>query len=273
MKKLACLLIFLMLLIPITSNAAELYGFFLGGYSFAVNESYVDTHNNKDIYWNPNNGWGFLAGLGLKLSKLFDIRIDITGVFGYYKYQTDDGGKVNTETQAGRAPATWNTEWSQSFNFHVTFIVKLIQTGKFIPYIGLGAGFGYLKSYETWEYNNVDGEDAKLYIRKYYPLALSFKGSLGFMWQIMKKVGIMFEVSFTLVNFVMSKVILYKYTIGGEDHTDDYTLGERTYTYEYDIPDENKGGDCLLAGFNYSNYPQQKIGTALGVYMGVYFYF
>ncbi len=270
---LLCIFITLQFVIVNQASALKLSGYFLGGYSFAVNESYVDTHKNKDIYWNPNSGWSFRAGIIFALSERFDLRIDIDGVFGYYKYGTDDGGKVNTESQAGNNPPTTNTEWSQSFNFHIMLIAKIITRGKFLPYFGIGAGIGILQSYETWEFKNADGDNAKVFIRKYYPIALSFKGVVGFVWKIMNKLGLMLEASFTLVNFVMSKVIINKYTINGVDHTDDYTLGERTYTYQYDIEDENKGGDCLLAGFNYSNYPQQKISTVFSVQMGVFFQF
>lgn len=273
MKKILIILLFLVLLLPAFSFSLDMNFYFLGGYSFAVNSSYVDTHANKDIYWNPNNGWAFKTGLGFVLSKTFEIRIDITAVFGYYKYKTDDGGKVNTESNANRRPPTMNTEWSQSFNFHVTFITKLVQKGRFIPYIGLGIGLGYLKSYETWEYSNVNNLPAKLYITKYYPIALSLAGSFGFRWMLTKKLGLMMEATFTVVNFVMKKVVLHKYTIDGVDHTNDYSLAERTYTYDYNIPDENKGGECLLAGFAYSNYPQQKIGTSLGIYMGIIYNF
>jgi hypothetical protein len=273
MKKPLFLPLFFILTLPLSLSAKQTYIYFTGGYSFAVNYSYIDTTANKDIYWNPNNGWALKAGFGIVISPIFDLRMDITGVFGYYKYPTRDGGKVNTENQVGSSPPTVNVEWSQSFNIHFTLIAKLVQKGSFIPYIGVGAGIGYLKSYETWDFINSNNQHAKLYLRKYYPIALSFSGTIGFKWMFTKNLGLIFESAFYLVNYVMKKVIIYKYTIDGVDHTNDYTLAQRTYTYHYDIPDENKGGECLLSGFNYANYPQHKIGTAFKTFLGVVYFF
>ena len=67
----------------------------------------------------------------------------------------------------------------------------------------------------------------------------------------------------------MYRVELTNYYIDDSDTIGEYTDKDRVYKYSFSAPDENKGGDCLLAGFAYQNYPQQKIGTNVAIKIGL----
>lgn len=232
----------------------------LGGYAAPVNSSYVDTFENQDIYWNPNSGLNAELRLAYPINEHMSIVIPADLIVGYYQYNTTDGRKVNTEAQAGNTPKTVNTEWS----FSPSIVpMLLVETGSSpaIPYIGIGAGLGLLWSYETWDFTNDNGDNAQLVIDKFYAPTPVFKGEVGWKIPYEKKLDIHIAGVFTMVNYIMTRVELSHYYINGADTISEYDTKDTVYSYAYNVPDENKGGDCLLAGFAYNNYPQQKIST------------
>ena len=241
---------------------------FLAGYAIPVNSSYVDTHENQDIYWNPNSGFNFEFRLTYHFTKLIRLAFPLDVVIGLYQYTTTDGRKVNTEAQAGNKPITTNTEWSIAPNFVPIFQVKPHKHPA-VPYIGFGLGIGVLWSFETWDFTNADNKRTVLVINKYYYPTPLFKGELG--WDIPINGRLHFQIAstFNLANYIMYRVELSHYYVGGEDKIGDYDEKSRYYTYGFDVPDENKGGDCLLAGFTYQNYPQQKISTNFAIKLGL----
>lgn len=245
---------------------------FLAGYAFPINASYIDTFKNQDIYWNPNSGGNLEIRLTIKCNDYLYVAFPVDLVAGYYQYKTTDGRKVNTEAQAGTAPETINREWSVAPNFGVMVLAK---PGKHpaIPYIAIGAGVALMWSFESWDFTNVDGKDTLLVITKHYWPNPVFKGEVG--WLIPLKKGFYFRIAatFNLSNFIMRKVVLSHYYIDGDDHISDYDEKSTIYNYAFNAPDENKGGDCLLAGFSYKNYPQQKIGTNIGFKIGIAYNF
>lgn len=239
-----------------------------GGYAVPVNASYVDTYQNDDIYWNPNSGASLSAAVNLRVNDAVRLIFPADLVVGYTRYQTTDGRKVNTETQAGTTPDTTNTEWS--FAPNVGAMIR-VQTGKkpAAPYIGVGAALGMLWSFETWQFTNVDGEDTKLSIVKHYWPTPVLKGEVGWLFPLKENLGLNIATTFSMANFMMRKVVLTHYRVGGDDRIEEYDEQSTVYNYSFDSPDENKGGDCLLAGFNYNNYPQQKISTNVSLRIGV----
>ena len=66
----------------------------------------------------------------------------------------------------------------------------------------------------------------------------------------------------------MVRAELTNYYINDEDTISDWDEKSRVYNYSFNAPDENKGGTCLLAGFNFANFPEQKIGTTAGIKIG-----
>lgn len=242
------------------------------GYAIPINASYIDTYQNDDIYWNPNSGINLDLRMSIKCNDYLWVVLPIDFVAGFYRYKTTDGRKVNTEAQAGNAPDTMNNEWSVAPNFVPMVHVR---PGKHpaIPYIGLGLGIGFLWSFESWEFTNADGKNALLMIAKYYWPTPLFKGEIG--WKIPVKNGVSIEIgaTFNLANFIMRRVELTNYYINGRDTIGNFDEKDKVYSYSFNAPDENKGGDCLLAGFAYKNYPQQKISTNVSIKFGVSYTF
>ncbi|MBN2546405.1 MAG: hypothetical protein JXB50_11455 [Spirochaetes bacterium] len=239
----------------------------MAGYAIPVNANYIDTYQNDDIYWNPNGGIDIDLRITIKFHPLIYFSIPFDTVFGFYKYITTDGRKVNTETQAGTTPVTTNWEWSVAPNI-VPMIMYKPYDHPAVPYIGIGIGVGFLVSYESWEFTNVDDKAAKLVIVKYYLPQPSFKGEFGWYVPITKKLHFRIATVFNMVNYPMIRVVLTNYYIDGEDHISEYDEKSRIYNYAFNSPDENKGGDCLLAGFNYANWPEQKIGSNVTLKIG-----
>jgi hypothetical protein len=237
------------------------------GYGFPINESYIDTIGSRDIYWNPHSGITLDLRFTLKVHEFVFIALPIATSFGIYQYETEDGKKINTEAQAGNKPITTNTEWSFAHDFVPMVYVK---PGKHtaIPYIGIGVGVGVCWSWETWEFTNVDDDKVKLVIQKSYLPNAVFKGELGWIIPINKRLSFRVAGFFTLTNAVMIRVELTNYYINDVDTIGDWDEKSRVYNYAFNAPDENKGGDCLLSGFNFENYPQQKIGSTAGIKLG-----
>lgn len=245
---------------------------FMMGYSVPINCSYIDTYKNQDIYWNPNSGVNFDLRFTVKFNDYLSLSFPIDLTVGYYQYTTTDGRKINTEDQAGNQPITTNREWSVAPNFAVMLMVK---PGKHpaVPYFSFGIGVAFLWSFESWDFTNVNNQSALLMIAKYYYPTPSFKGEIGWFVPITKKLSFRIAGVFNLSNFIMYRVELTNYYIDGEDTIGNYNEKDTVYSYAFNVPDENKGGDCLLAGFAYQNYPQQKIGTNLSLKIGFSFNF
>jgi hypothetical protein len=239
-----------------------------GGYAAPVNASYIDTYQNDDIYWNPNSGLTVSTSLVIRISEMVSLAVPAELVVGYTRYTTTDGRKVNTEAQAGTTPDTTNREWSFAPNLGAMLIVR---TGRrpASPYIGVGAALGMLWSYESWEFTNVDGDETRLVIAKRYWPTPVLKGEVGWIIPFRGRWDLNVAATFNMANFIMKKVILTHYYVDGDDRIDEYDEKSTVYNYSFDSPDENKGGDCLLAGFTYQNYPQQKISTNVAVRIGV----
>jgi hypothetical protein len=237
------------------------------GYAAPLFASYIDTYQNQDIYWNPNSGINLDVRLRIRLTDHLSLTFPADFVFGIYQYYTTDGRKINTEAQAGNAPKTVNTEWSIAPNFAPMLHVYPSKHPA-CPYLGIGIGIGALFSFESWDFTNVDGNEALLVISKFYYPSPQFKGEIG--WNIPVKNGVSFNASFVfnLANYVMYRVVLTNYYINGTDTIGEYNERDTIYSYAFSVPDENKGGDCLLAGFAYQNYPQQKISTNLSIKIG-----
>lgn len=242
------------------------------GLALPVNASYVDTYENQDIYWNPNSGLSFDMKLTYKFSPSVWLSLPLETVVGYFRYTTTDGRKVNTEAQEGNTPLTTNTEWSVAPSF-VPMLMLKADAKNTTPYIGIGAGIGLMWSYETWDFTNNDGNDALLYITKYYDPAIIFKGETGISIPLRKRLALNIAGTFTVANYVMKRVELSHYYIAGTDTIAAYDVVDTVYSYGFDVPDENKGGDCLLAGFAYNNYPQQKIGTNFNIKVGFTYHY
>lgn len=238
------------------------------GYAFPVNESYIDTHQNDDIYWNPNSGINIDTRLNFNFNKNLSLIIPLNTNIGYYQYKTTDGRKVNTEAQAGNRPETTNTEWSIAPDLGIMVKAKLGDSS-LLPYIAVGISAGLLYSWETWEFQDDNGDDAKLDILKMYDISPVFKGEIGWNIPLKDKVDLKIAATFNLVNYIMKRVELTHYYINGVDRIDEYDEKSTVYNYSYNAPDENKGGDCLLAGFTYNNYPQQKISTNFSLKFGI----
>jgi hypothetical protein len=229
-------------------------------FAMPVNASYIDTYQNEDIYWNPNAGLAACTALRIRVNDLVSIALPLEVVVGWTRYTTTDGRKVNTEAAAGTNPRTTNTEWSIAPSLGAEVLVRLGR-GPASPYIGIGACLGLLWSGESWEFVNVDGEHARLtMIKDYWPTPI-LRGEVGWDIPLRNRWALNAALTFSMANFVMKRVTLTHYYIDGEDHIDEYDEKSRVYTYAYDAPDENKGGDCLLAGFTYQNYPQDKISS------------
>lgn len=239
------------------------------GYAVPVNESYVDTYQNNDIYWNPNSGLNLDFRFKMDLSDSLTLALPINLNVGFFQYTTTDGRKVNTEADAGNTPVTTNTEWSIAPDIGLMLFADMGGNKKFIPYFGIGAAVGFLHSWETWDFTNNDGDDALLIISKFYDLTPVFKGEIGCIIPSKKKFDIKIAATFNMANYIMRKVILTNYLIAGNDTIDNFDEKSTVYNYAVDVPDENKGGDCLLAGFNYNNYPQQKISSNLTIKIGI----
>ena len=254
------------------TGKTNFYFDFRTGAALPVNASYIDTYENQDIYWNPNSGLSLDLKLTYHLSKTFWLSFPLEAIVGYYRYTTTDGRKVNTEAQAGNTPVTTNTEWSFAPSLVPMLMLKTGPDPTSL-YIGLGAGLGLMWSYETWSFTNTDGNAALLYISKYYDPAIVFKGEAGVNLPLKKRLSLNIAGNFTVANYVMRKVILSHYYIDGADTIGDYDTVDTVYSYGYDVPDENKGGDCLLAGFTYNNYPQQKIGTNFNIKVGFTYHY
>ena len=242
------------------------------GYAAPINASYIDTYQNDDIYWNPNGGFNLDMRITIQLHELVWFSLPLDMVFGYYQYTTTDGRKVNTEAALGNAPVTTNTEWSVAHNFTPMVYVKPHKHPA-VPYIAIGIGVGILWSFETWEYTNFENYATKLTIAKYYLPNPSFKGEIGWMVPITKRLQFRFASTFNLVNFIMIRVQLTSFTIDGEETIKEWDEQSTIYNYAFNAPDENKGGECLLAGFTYQNYPQQKIGMNISFKAGLSFLF
>ena len=249
---------------PVTNLSLELFL----GYGFPINASYIDTYKNDDIYWNPNSGITADIRFTLKLSDFIYLSLPIAGSFGIYQYTTTDGRKINTEAKAKRTPTTTNTEWAFSHDFVPLVYIKP-GTHPAIPYIALGVGVSFLWSFEAWEFTNVNDKKVKLEMVKYHLPEPSFKGEIGWIIPLNKILSFRVAGFFNLVNSVMIRVELTHYYINNKDHISEYDEKSRIYSYAYNVPDENKGGDCLLAGFTYENYPQNKIGTNAGLKLGL----
>jgi hypothetical protein len=229
-------------------------------YAMPVNASYIDTYQNEDIYWNPNAGVAACTALRIRVNDLVTIALPLEVLCGWTRYTTTDGRKVNTEAAAGTNPTTTNTEWSIAPSLGAEVLVRLGRRPA-SPYIGIGACLGLLWSGESWEYVNVDGQDTRLtMIKDYWPTPI-LRGELGWDVPLRNRWALNMALTFSMANFVMKRVTLTHYTIDGKDHIDEYDERSRVYTYAYDAPDENKGGDCLLEGFTYQNYPQEKISS------------
>jgi hypothetical protein len=238
------------------------------GYAFPINASFLDvTYVNTDYYWNPHSGITADLRFTLKLHEYVFLALPIDVSFGIYQYTTGDGSKVGTEAAAGHKPITRNTEWSFTHDFVPMVYVK---PGKHaaVPYLGLGVGVSVCWSWETWEFTNVDDEKVKLVIQKSYLPNPAFKGEFGWIVPINKRLSFRIAGFFTLTNAIMIRVELTNYYINDEDTIGEWDEKSRVYNYAFNAPDENKGGDCLLGGFNFDNHPQQKIGTNAGIKLG-----
>lgn len=284
-KKILIVIIAIMLLSSITSFGkstnfalkgkdpkSNFYFEFLMGYAIPINASYIDTYKNDDIYWNPNSGINLDIRFKFKFTDYIYLALPVDLVIGIYQYKTTDGRKVNTEAQAGNTPVTTNTEWSVAPNLVPTLIVKP-HPHPAVPYIGFGLGLGVLWSFESWEFANNDGDNAKLVIAKYYYPTALFKGEMGWDIPIAKRAYFRIAAVFSLANYIMYRVELTNYYVNGNDTIGEYDEKSTVYSYAFNAPDENKGGDCLLAGFTYQNYPQQKISTNVAVKIGFSFNF
>lgn len=240
---------------------------FLVGYGFPINASYIDTYQNTDIYWNPHSGITADLRFTLKLHEFVYLAIPFAASFGIYQYTTTDGRKVGTEDAAKAKPITTNTEWSF---VHDLVPLVYIKPGKHaaVPYIALGVGVSVCWSWETWEFTNIDDKKVKLVIQKSYLPNPTFKGELGWIIPLSKRFSFRVAGFFTLVNAIMIRVELTNYYIDDEDTISKWDEKSRVYNYSFNAPDENKGGDCLLAGFEYANFPEQKIGTTAGIKLG-----
>ncbi len=213
-----------------------------GGLAYAapVNASYIDTYQNKDIYWNPNSGLALTSALRIRLNDLVTVALPLEVLCGYTRYTTTDGRKVNTEAAAGTNPETTNTEWSIAPSLGAQVLVRLGRRPA-SPYIGIGVSLGMLWSGESWEYTNVDGDDARLtMIKDYWPTPI-LRGEVGWDIPLRDRWALNAAFTFTMANFVMKKVTLTHYTIDDTDHIDEYDEKSRVYNYSYDAPDENKG--------------------------------
>lgn len=238
------------------------------GYAAPVNESYIDTYQNDDIYWNPNTGINIDARLNLNFNENISLIIPLNTNIGYTRYTTTDGRKVNTEAQAGNNPVTTNTEWSVAPDLGIMVKAKLGNSTA-LPYIAVGVSGGLLYSWETWDFENNDGDNAVLHIFKTYDFSPVFKGEIGWDIPFRDKIDFKIAATFNLANYVMRRVELTHYYVNGADQIDQYDEKSTVYNYAYNAPDENKGGDCLLAGFTYNNYPQQKISTNFTMKFGI----
>ena len=240
---------------------------FMTGYAIPINASYVDTYQNSDIYWNPNSGFNLDLRLKFRVNDYFWLAVPVDFIAGVYQYDTTDGRKVNTEAQAGTVPDTVNTEWSVAPSLS---LMAMVRPGKHpaIPYFGVGVGLNLMWSFESWKFTNVDGNSVLLMIAKHYWPTPVFKGEIG--WDVPLGGGFSFRFAavFNLANFIMRKVRLTHYYVDGENRIHKYDEKSTVYNYAFNAPDENKGGDCLLAGFTYQNYPQQKIGTSIALKIG-----
>ncbi len=267
MRKYYLVSMFLLVSLAGIYGQSNLYLEVFGGYAIPLNESYVDTHENKDIFWNPNSGLNAEGRLNFKINDVLILAVPLNVNVGFYAYHTDDGGKVGTE--AGTNPDTLNTEWSVVPDLGLMLFTNAGKKST-APYIGIGAAVGYMHSWETWDFVNQDGNDVLLVISKFYDLAPVFKGEIGWRFKSGKK-DFKIAATFNLANYVMKKVVLTNYYIAGEDTIGNWDTRSTVYSYAYDVPDENKGGDCLLGGFAYNNYPQEKISTNLAIKIGFQF--
>jgi len=265
------LLIFLLILtgLPLFGQMDSMKKEILLGYAIPVNASYVDTYQNHDIYWNPNSGLNLDLRLEKQINEHFSLIVPLNTNIGFTRYNTTDGRKVNTEADAGNTPETINTEWSVAPDIGI--MLKSSLGGKrSSPYIALGMALGYLHSWESWEFTNVDGQDVTLIISKYYDPSPVFKGELGWEFPLEnKEADLRIVAGFNMVNYIMKQVVLTHYMVAGNDRIGDYDSKSTVYNYAFNAPDENKGGDCLLAGFTYNNYPQQKISTNFTIKIGL----
>ncbi|MCG8572011.1 MAG: hypothetical protein MJB14_17895 [Spirochaetes bacterium] len=249
------------------NGKVHLYIELMVGAALPINASYVDTHENQDIYWNPNSGFKADTRLTIQFTDIFYFSLPLELIIGFYRYNTTDGRKVNTEAQAGSVPETVNTEWSIAPNFVPMFIAKFAKHPG-VPYIGLGIGLGLMWSFESWDFVNVDGDETLLKIAKFYWPTAMVKAEVG--WYVPIKNGFYFRAAatFNLANYIMRKVVLTHYIVDKVDYIEEYDEKSTIYNYAFNAPDENKGGDCLLAGFTYQNYPQQKISTNVCLEIG-----
>jgi len=264
MRKYYLVLTFLLLSLAGIYGQSNLNLELFAGYAVPMSQSYVDTHQNKDIFWNPNSGLNAEGRMNFKIDNTLTLAIPLNVNVGFYSYHTDDGGKVGTE--AGTNPDTVNTEWSLVPDIGAMLLAKA-GNKESSPYIGVGAAVGYMHSWETWDFVNQDGNDVLLVISKFYDLSPVFKGEIGWTFKS-KKSDFTIAATFNLANYAMRKVVLTNYYIAGEDTIGNWDTKSTVYSYAYDVPDENKGGDCLLGGFAYNNYPQQKISTNLSIRLG-----
>jgi hypothetical protein len=274
MKNLKFLLIFLLILLTCffltaagktNGQKSKIYLDFMLGCAIPINASYIDTFENQDIYWNPNCGANIDLRLRIMFNDIIGIALPLDFVIGIYQYKTHDGKKVGTE--AGTNPITTNTEWSLCPNFTPTIILKPSKHPA-CPYFGVGVGIGFLWSWESWDFTNRLDMRAQLYMIKYYWPSVNVKAEIG--WNIPLGKGFSFDIScvFNLANYIMYKVELTNYLLNNVDTIQYYDEKSRIYNYAFDAPDENKGGNCLLGGFVYENYPQQKIATNASVKIG-----
>ncbi len=271
------LLLFIAVLLPAKVNKViktansnrkvQFYFDFLSGYGIPINASYIDTIENDDIYWNPNSGFKLDTRITIKFNEIFYFALPLDIAIGFTRYETTDGRKVNTEAQAGNTPETMNNEWSIVPNFVPLFMAKFAKHPA-VPYIGIGIGLGLMWSFESWDFTNDDDDAVLLIIAKQYWPAPTFKGELG--WYIPLKNNFNFRIAgiFNLSNFIMRRVDLTHYYVNGANQIKEYDEVSTVYNYSFDSPDENKGGDCLLAGFVYQNYPQEKISTNFSIEIG-----
>ena len=252
-----------------TKRKPKFYFDLLLGYAVPINASYIDTYKDQDIYWNPNSGININLRFRLMFTETFGLAFPLDVVVGIYQYKTHDGKKINTEAEAETNPETTNTEWSVCPNFTPTIILKP-SSHPGCPYFGIGIGVGLLWSWESWSFTNVDDESVLLIILKYYYPSVNVKAELGWNVPLNKAKTFYFNISctFNLANYIMYKVQLTNYYVDNVDKIGDYDEKSTIYNYSFNSPDENKGGDCLLAGFVYQNYPQQKIGTNAEVTIG-----
>ena len=269
MKKLIIALICIISIFSLSAKSGgkktNFYMDFLAGYAIPINASYVDTFENQDIYWNPNSGINIDMRFRYMFNDIIGIAFPIDVVIGIYQYKTHDGKKINSEQ--GTNPITTNTEWSVCPNFTPTIILKPHKHPA-VPYFGVGVGIGILWSWESWDFMNRNGLRTQLYIYKNYWPSVNAKAEIG--WNIPIQNGFYFDIScvFNLANYMMYRVELTNYIINNRDEIAQWDEKSRIYNYAFDVPDENKGGTCLLAGFAYQNYPQQKISTNVSIKIG-----